>query len=262
MFLLPSSVVSGRQFESSTTVVCSTRSGRRHRLRIQFSLQPDRDQSKLRYTERKHESDAIWTGIRFGVASHALVSADAGSERLHGGRNLLDSGVEQLPESTGQHVQSAAFARLHHTAIASQNVRPFSCDSACQFHVRRSQVHFYDSIIETNSFIVWPVHLRVTCSLNLRSASGRSGSLGRLTVPPPVAGLASQSASACVSQMQLSALELSGIYGWRKRCLYFLLSLLCVLSVFNLAALLWISSLLQLNPVRISLFVFCECNCN
>lgn len=44
-----------------------------------------------------------------------------------------------------------------------------------------------------------------------------------------------------------------GIYGWRKRCLYFLILLIMILAVINLSLTIWIMQVMDFNTVRASL---------
>lgn len=41
-----------------------------------------------------------------------------------------------------------------------------------------------------------------------------------------------------------------GIYGWRKRCLYFFILLLLVTMIVNLALTIWILKVMNFTPVR------------
>lgn len=46
-----------------------------------------------------------------------------------------------------------------------------------------------------------------------------------------------------------------GIYGWRKRCLYFLILLIMILAVINLSLTIWIMEVMSFNTVSV-LIVF------
>lgn len=53
-------------------------------------------------------------------------------------------------------------------------------------------------------------------------------------------------ASACGAQVYPAV----GIYGWRKRCLYFFILLLLVTMIVNLALTIWILKVMNFTPVR------------
>lgn len=53
-------------------------------------------------------------------------------------------------------------------------------------------------------------------------------------------------ASVCGTQVYPAV----GIYGWRKRCLYFFILLLLVTMIVNLALTIWILKVMNFTPVR------------
>lgn len=53
-------------------------------------------------------------------------------------------------------------------------------------------------------------------------------------------------ASVCGAQVYPAV----GIYGWRKRCLYFFILLLLVTMIVNLALTIWILKVMNFTPVR------------
>lgn len=55
-----------------------------------------------------------------------------------------------------------------------------------------------------------------------------------------------QGASVCGAQVYPAV----GIYGWRKRCLYFFILLLLVTMIVNLALTIWILKVMNFTPVR------------
>lgn len=55
-------------------------------------------------------------------------------------------------------------------------------------------------------------------------------------------------ASVCGAQVYPAV----GIYGWRKRCLYFFILLLLVTMIVNLALTIWILKVMNFTPVRVA----------
>uniref|UniRef100_A0A3B3BQ27 Zeta-sarcoglycan n=1 Tax=Oryzias melastigma TaxID=30732 RepID=A0A3B3BQ27_ORYME len=55
-----------------------------------------------------------------------------------------------------------------------------------------------------------------------------------------------RAASVCGAQVYPAV----GIYGWRKRCLYFFILLLLVTMIVNLALTIWILKVMNFTPVR------------
>lgn len=47
-----------------------------------------------------------------------------------------------------------------------------------------------------------------------------------------------------------------GIYGWRKRCIYFLILLIMVVTIVNLSLVIWVMRVMDFNLVNIIEWIF------